>query len=72
MRLNDYLASHDETDAAFARRIGVTPQAVSRYKLAQRRPEWSVLTRIQEATGGKVTPNDFIHEQAPSARGDAA
>lgn len=60
MRLNSYLEQAAEPDASFARRIGVSPQALSRYKLGQRRPEWDVLERIARETDGAVTPNDFI------------
>ena len=60
MHLTSFLETANETDAAFARRIGVSPQALSRYKLGQRRPEWDVLERIKDATDGKVTPNDFL------------
>jgi transcriptional regulator with XRE-family HTH domain len=59
MRLKDWLTDRDVTAAAFAVRIGVTPQAVHRYLLG-RKPRSDVLVAILKATGGQVTPNDFF------------
>lgn len=69
MRLADYLTDRKIKDAAFAVQIGVTRQAVGRYKFGERKPEWPVLQRIADATEGHVTPNDFL--DAPEAAGDA-
>lgn len=60
MRLADYLADQQLKDATFAAQIGVSRQAVGRYKFGERRPDWDVLQRIAKATDGKVTPNDFL------------
>jgi transcriptional regulator with XRE-family HTH domain len=68
MQLSDYLAKADLSDAAFAVMIGVSRQAVHRYKAGERAPEWSVLAKIREATGGEVTPDDFL----PVAPAEAA
>lgn len=45
--------------AAFARLIGTTRQAVSRYLHGERMPEVRLLQAIKEATRGAVTANDF-------------
>lgn len=60
MRLTDFLEDYDGTDAEFAEAIGVSAQALSRYRLGKRRPEWDVLDRIRRVTEGAVTPNDFL------------
>lgn len=64
MKLADYLAATEIKDAAFAEMIGVTRQALWRYKSGDRRPEWDVLERIAHETRGRVTPNDFLEPQA--------
>ena len=60
MRLAEYLTANDIPNAAFADAIGVSVQALSRYRLGQRKPEWAILERIQRHTHGAVTPNDFL------------
>lgn len=66
MRLSDYLSDRPEiTDADFAERIGVSRQALWRYKSGDRRPEWDVLAKISEVTNGEVTPNDFLQSTTP-------
>jgi transcriptional regulator with XRE-family HTH domain len=68
MRLTEYLTKTSTSDADFARLIKVTPQALSRYKLGQRRPEWSILERIQTVTSGAVQPNDFLVATRPHSK----
>lgn len=58
--LQRYLKAQKIRDAEFADAIGVSAQAVSRYALGLRRPEWSVLERIRDATDGALMPNDFL------------
>ena len=59
MRLQDYLVENSISDAAFAVLIGVSRQAVHRYKTGDRIPEWPVMAVIKEKTGGAVTADDF-------------
>lgn len=59
MTLATWLAASGITDAEFARQIGVTRQALSRYKAHSRFPRPDVLKRIHHVTTGSVTPNDF-------------
>lgn len=66
MKLADYLAQQEISDSAFADRIGVSRQALWRYKSGDRRPEWDVLERIAHETSGQVTPNDFLPVPAPA------
>lgn len=69
MRLAKYLTDHNHTDAEFAAKIEVTRQAVHRYKVGDRIPDQATMSKIFEATGGAVTPNDFfnITESPPAS-----
>jgi 3,4-dihydroxy 2-butanone 4-phosphate synthase/GTP cyclohydrolase II len=61
MRLDDFLAARNETRSAFARRAGLSPAAVT--ALCNDPQVWisrETAGRIAEATGGAVTPNDFL------------
>jgi transcriptional regulator with XRE-family HTH domain len=60
MKLADYLSAKQMADADFATAIGVTRQAVHRYKTGERMPEWPVLARIKDVTAGEVSPDDFL------------
>lgn len=73
MKLADWLAREKMTRVEFARRIGVTPGAVTQLC----RDEGAWLSRetarlILEVTRGAVTPNDFIGAQSESARREEA
>lgn len=70
MKLADYLAQTGTTAEAFAHEIQVSDVAVYRYMIGSRRPQWDVLARIAKATGGKVTPNDFMG--SPGRRSSSA
>jgi transcriptional regulator with XRE-family HTH domain len=67
MQLSAYLADKGISDADFAQAIGVTRQAVHRYKTGGRLPEWPVLAKIREATDGAVTADDFLPSPEPQA-----
>lgn len=60
MNLADYLAAHDVSAAAFARRIGKTRAAVSTWLGGIRVPNKTTMSAIVKATDGKVRPNDFF------------
>lgn len=60
MKLKDYLREKDITAREFAELIGVDYSSVTRYCAGARRPEWPILERITIATGGAVTPTDFL------------
>jgi transcriptional regulator with XRE-family HTH domain len=64
MQLATYLSQKAISDGDFAEAIGVTRQAVHRYKSGERFPERAVLQKISEATEGNVTANDFMPAQA--------
>lgn len=60
MKLSDYLIDKQLSPAAFARIIEVGRMSVHRYINGDRFPRPDVLQRIQQATQGQVTPNDFL------------
>jgi transcriptional regulator with XRE-family HTH domain len=60
MKISDWLDKADIADSEFADRIGVSRQALSRYKAGTRTPRPSVLARIRAETNGRVTANDFV------------
>ena len=66
MKLASYLAEKQIPDSQFGARIGVTRQAIARYKSGERRPEWHVIDRIAVETDGLVTANDFMAAPIPS------
>ena len=66
MTLGEYLSWKKLTPEAFAKRIGVSRAAVSRYRSGDRRPEWKVIKRIVKETNGLVTADSFL--TGPSSR----
>jgi len=71
MKLRAWLNQQRLTTAEFAKRIDVGQAAVSRYCLDQRMPRRAVMQRIVAATGGAVTPNDFLPCAAATAPAQA-
>ena len=63
MKLSKYLELKGETGPEFARRIGVTPQAVRYWRRGERRPSATLMLRIARATEGAVTPNDLLETE---------
>jgi transcriptional regulator with XRE-family HTH domain len=60
MKITDWLTQNKISDADFAERIGVTRQALWRYKAGDRIPKVRILERIQHETCGEVRPADFF------------
>lgn len=60
MKLTEWLAKNRVSDADFAKRIGVSRQALWRYKAEDRLPKREILERIKTETGGEVCPADFF------------
>lgn len=60
MKLHDYMASTQITDAEFAKAIGRNQSTVSRLRSGKTRPDWETLNLIAKATNNAVTPNDFL------------
>jgi len=61
MTVADWLNESDTTQAALAAALGVSKAYVSMLSSGQRVPSLAVALRVQAATGGEVTPADFIH-----------
>lgn len=64
MDLRAYLDCREIEIAAFAAEIGVTQTSLYRYLAGDRTPRKDVLLRIQAATRGEVSPNDFFRSEA--------
>jgi transcriptional regulator with XRE-family HTH domain len=69
MKLLDYLKENSLSDADFAARLGggLSESAVRKWKYGERTPRLRDLVRIEEATGGAVTPSDFLPESEPQS-----
>lgn len=63
MRLDDYLSAHKLTEQQFADLLGISQQAVHRYRRGKRIPDSKIMRRIVQATNGAVSANDFFDEQ---------
>jgi transcriptional regulator with XRE-family HTH domain len=60
MKLETYLSETGTSQTAFAARIGTTQAAVARYAGGKRFPRPEIVARIEAATDGKVSFNDFF------------
>ena len=60
MLLKDHLQATGETEAAFARRLGVAASTVHRIIEGERQASADLMQRIFVATDGAVQPNDFF------------
>ena len=70
MKLTDWLSRHGVSRAEFARRIGVSPGAVT--LICRDDGAWlsrETAERIVAETGGAVTPNDFLVNPPKRERG---
>lgn len=60
MKLASYLAANEISEADFAAKIGVARETVNKLKNGQLWLSSETAERILRATGGEVTPNDFL------------
>ena len=60
MTLLEYLTTMGLDRAAFARKIGATPEAVRLWEVGRRIPNQVFMKRIADATDNRVMPNDFF------------
>ena len=67
MTLREYLQHTQQTYRDFATSIAATEHAVAHWSRGKRIPRRAMMARIQQATGGKVTPADFYAGQLESA-----
>jgi len=59
MKLKTYLDAEGITMYAFAKSLGVTPEAVRMWCMGERTPRWKAIQAIRSATDGKVDIRDF-------------
>lgn len=64
MTLGEYLKSEGINQADFGKKIGLSGASVSRLKRGQQWPDKDTVRRIEMATGGQVTANDFAGMEA--------
>jgi predicted transcriptional regulator len=67
MKLAQYLKDKALNHAEFARQIGVSQVAVSRYATGDRRPKPHIIKKIMEVTHGVVDANDFLEAKTERA-----
>src|SRR5579863_1191330 len=70
MKLSDWLRETGVPRVEFARRIGVTPGAIT--QICREEGAWlsrESAERIVAETNGAVTPNDFLEQLTPSQKG---
>lgn len=62
--LEDWLKTSGVGLTRFAERIGVSRQALHRYRTGERMPDRAIMAKIAQETDGAVRPNDFYEGQA--------
>ena len=67
MELRRYLKENGITNHQFAVLVDASPDAVRKWRYGERVPRPEHLVRIREATGGAVTPNDFLPASSEAA-----
>lgn len=64
MQLSEWMTLRGYTDAKMAAAVKVNPATISRARRGIFKPSWPVMRRIETATGGAVTANDFLRMEA--------
>jgi transcriptional regulator with XRE-family HTH domain len=72
MKLADYLAERKITPSRFAADVGVPASTISRILSGDRSPSMQILAKINSATNGAVTPNDFLPEPSAETSGESS
>jgi transcriptional regulator with XRE-family HTH domain len=67
MNLNAYLIESGETEAEFARRVGVGQQHINRLRHGKRRARPALARRMVAASGGKIGFADIYAEDESEA-----
>lgn len=68
MKLADYLTTNAISRREFAAAVGITEAALCRYISGIRMPRPQIVRAIMTASGGIVTPNDFIQIEPESTQ----
>lgn len=67
MTLQTYLKKHGISIRQFADLIGVRRESARRYAAGERVPRPTVMRRIRDVTGGKVTADSFVDSNVDRA-----
>lgn len=62
MRLSEYVRENGLKYSFLAEKLGLTREYLYKIQTGERRPSLEVAIMIEDFTGGKVKPRDFIHE----------
>jgi transcriptional regulator with XRE-family HTH domain len=60
MQLASFMSERSLSDEELARMLGCSAHAVNKWRRGKRFPRQRQMARIREATGGLVTPDDFM------------
>ena len=60
MKLKNYLASENITDAVFAKTLGKDRSAITKYRSGKITPPLDVIAMIDKITKGSVSFRDFL------------
>lgn len=60
MKLADYLQETDQRASDLAALVGCETSTITRFLRGERRPSLEIALRIEQATGGKVSPHDLL------------
>jgi DNA-binding XRE family transcriptional regulator len=60
MKLSQWMLDNGMDDAAFGALVQADRVTISRIRRGRNRPSWTLADRIQTATHGAVTANDFL------------
>jgi len=64
MKLSTWMTENNLSGAKMAETLGTSAETVRRYIKNERIPNRDVMTKITEATGGQVGPEDFYNSEA--------
>ena len=67
MKLKTYLKRRKLTLKAFAKKVGITPQAIHYYVTGQRTPQLGIAMDIVRATDGEVSLRDLLDGKGEQA-----
>ena len=72
MDLQTYLDRESLSPSQFADRMGKSASTITRVLNGTRKPGLDLLIEIMEASGGAVTPNDFVPDPSVTPQSDQA
>ncbi len=72
MTLQEYLTSNNLKPSTFAVAASLAPSIVIRLLNGERKPSLATMQKIMVATGGLVTPNDYLSHEGNANEPEAA